>query len=201
MPPLVAEDYGIVLLAAGKSSRLGQPKQFLVFENNSLVKRAARTALEITGKVVVVTGAFKEKVEEELSGLPIDVVYNKDYEEGIASSIRTGLSSLIKNFGDLKGVIFIVCDQPYLNSLLLNNLVDKSLDIGSTIVAASYAGTIGTPVLFTKKFFPMLLELKGDNGAKKIVKENISEVSTIHFPQGEIDIDTMGDYEFIQNKL
>ena len=71
MPPLVAEDYGIVLLAAGKSSRLGQPKQFLVFENNSLVKRAARTALEITGKVVVVTGAFKEKVEEELSGLPV----------------------------------------------------------------------------------------------------------------------------------
>lgn len=201
MPPLVAEDYGIVLLAAGKSSRLGQPKQFLVFGNKSLVKKAARTALEITGKVIVVTGAFKEKVEGELSGLPIDVVYNKDYEEGIASSIRTGLSSLIKKFGDIKGVIFIVCDQPYLNSSVLKQLIDKTTEPNNTIVAAIYAGTVGTPVLFMRTFFQNLLELKGDNGAKKIIKEHINDVGTIDFPQGEIDIDTMEDYDSIKNKL
>src|SRR5215203_5791931 len=108
MQPVVAKDYGIILLAAGKSSRLGQPKQFLIFEGSSFVKRAAKTALEITDKVVVVTGALSEKVEKELNGLQLRITYNKDFEEGIASSIRGGLSFLIQSFGDLKGVIFIV---------------------------------------------------------------------------------------------
>ena len=198
MQPVVAKDYGIVLLAAGKSSRLHQPKQLLIFEGSSLVKRAAKTALEITDKVIVVTGAFGEKVAEELNGLPIRITYNKDFEEGIASSIRGGLSFLIQSFGDLKGVIFIVCDQPYLNSSLLNRFIHKIVETGSTIVAAAYAGTIGIPVLFTKKFFPLFLELQGDHGAKKIIRENIGEVYTIDFPQGEIDIDTLDDYEFIK---
>ena len=201
MVSLFEEDYGIVLLAAGKSSRLGQPKQFLIFEGTSLIKKAAKTALEITDKVIVVTGALKEKVEEEVNGLPLHIAYNNDFEQGIASSIRTGLSSMIKNFSDLKGVMFIVCDQPYLNSSLLNQLILKTIQTSSTIVAATYAGTIGTPVLFTKKFFPMLFELTDDHGAKKIITENISEVGTVDFPHGEIDIDTVDDYELIKNKL
>jgi len=200
MPLVVAKDYGIVLLAAGKSSRLGRPKQFLIFEETSLVKKAAKTALKITNKVMVVTGAFKEKVEEELNGLPLLFTYNKDFEEGIASSIRNGLSSLMKNFDDLKGVIFIVCDQPYLNSSLLNRLIHKTAETNSAIIGAVYAQTIGTPVLFTRKLFPMLLELKGDNGAKKLIKENISEVCTVDFPQGEIDIDTLDDFELIKKR-
>ena len=201
MPPVVAKDYGVVLLAAGKSSRLGQPKQLLIFEDTSLVKKAAKTALEITDKVIVVTGAFEEKVEEELNGLPLHITYNKDFEEGIASSIRNGLYSLMKNFDDLKGVIFIVCDQPYLNSSVVNQLIQKTAETNRGIVAATYAQTIGTPVLFTRKFFPMLLELKGDNGAKKVIKENLSEVCTIDFLQGGIDIDTLADYELIKNRL
>ena len=201
MPPVVAKDYGVVLLAAGKSSRLGQPKQFLIFEDTSLVKKAAKTALEITDKVMVVTGAFKEKVEEELNGLSLHITYNKDFEEGIASSIRKGLSSLMKKFVDLKGVIFIVCDQPYLNSSVVNQLIQKTAETNRGIVAATYAQTIGTPVLFIRKFFPMLLELKGDNGAKKVIKENLSEVCTIDFLQGGIDIDTLADYELIKNRL
>ena len=201
MPPVVAKDYGVVLLAAGKSSRLGQPKQFLIFEDTSLVKKAAKTALEITDKVMVVTGAFKEKVEEELNGLSLHITYNKDFEEGIASSIRKGLSSLMKKFVDLKGVIFIVCDQPYLSYSVLNQLIHKTAETKSTIVAATYAQTIGIPVLFARKFFPMLLELKGDNGAKRLIKENISEVCTVDFPQGRIDIDTLADYELIKSSL
>ena len=200
MPPVQAKNYGVVLLAAGKSTRLGQPKQFLIFENTSLVQKAAKTALEITEKVIVVTGAFKEKVEEELDGLPLLITYNKDFEEGIASSIRNGLSSLIKKFDGLKGVILVVCDQPYLNSSLLNQLIYKAEETASSIVAATYAKTIGTPVLFTRKFFPMLLKLKGDHGAKKIIKENISEVCTVDFPLGEIDIDTLNDYKSIKNR-
>jgi len=200
MPPADVERYGIVLLAAGKSSRLGKPKQLLIFEDTTLIKRAAKTALEITNKTVVVTGALQEKVEEELNGLPVHIKYNKDYHEGIASSIRTGLTFLIKNFGELKGAIFMVCDQPYLSSWLISQLIQKAAETNSTIVAASYAGTIGTPVLFEKNFFPMLLELKGDNGAKKLIKENLNQVTTVNFPQGEIDIDTATDYDLISGK-
>jgi len=200
MPPADVERYGIVLLAAGKSSRLGKPKQLLIFEDTTLIKRAAKTALEITNKTVVVTGALQEKVEEELNGLPVHIKYNKDYHEGIASSIRTGLTFLIKNFGELKGAIFMVCDQPYLSSWLISQLIQKAAETNSTIVAASYAGTIGTPVLFEKNFFPMLLELKGDNGAKKLIKENLNQVTTVNFSQGEIDIDTATDYDLISGK-
>ena len=94
----------------------------------------------------------------------------------------------------------MVCDQPYLSPSLINQLIQKATETNSTIVAAVYAGTIGTPVLFSKNFFPMLLELKGDNGAKKLIKENPNEIATVNFPRGEIDIDTTNDYDLITGK-
>ena len=87
--------YGIVILAAGSSTRLGQPKQLLIFEGSSLIKRVAKIALEVSRKVVVVTGFQSKKVQAELSGLPLIVVQNDSFGEGIASSIRVGVGALI----------------------------------------------------------------------------------------------------------
>ncbi len=199
MAPVVAEHYGIVLLAAGKSSRLGKAKQFLIFEDTSLVKRAAKTALEITDKVIVVTGALKEKVEEELNSLPLNIIYNKDFEEGIASSICVGTTALIKTFRKISGVIFIVCDQPYVSAVVLQRLIETSYKTNKGIVASAYAGTLGTPVLFQMHYFDKLLELKGDTGAKKLINEFPGDVATIDFPLGEVDIDTIQDYKAILN--
>lgn len=200
MSTAVAEQYGVVLLAAGKSSRLGQPKQFLIFENTSLVKRAAKTALEITDNVIVVTGALNEKIEKELHGLPLNIIHNRDFEEGIASSICVGITALLKTFPKVSGAILIVCDQPYVSAMVLDKLVETSRRTNKGIVASAYAGTLGTPVLFLTKYFEKLLELTGDSGAKMLMGEFSGDVATIDFPLGEVDIDNMQDYQAIVNR-
>lgn len=192
-------NYGIVLLAAGKSSRLGHAKQLLDFKGKSFVKRAASIALEITDKLIVVAGAQEEKIREELADLNAFICINKNYEEGIASSIRAGLLSVQEKFPKIKGLIFLVCDQPFISSSLLKQLIEVSELKNKGIAASAYGGTVGTPVLFEKKYFLTLLQLKGDQGAKRIIENNLDDVAIIDFPQGMTDIDTIEDYEALKN--
>jgi molybdenum cofactor cytidylyltransferase len=189
--------YGIVILAAGSSTRLGQPKQLLIFKGSSLIKRVAKIALDVSGKVVVVTGHHSEKVKAELLGLPLIIIQNDFFQEGIASSIRVGVGALIENFKSLSGVIFLVCDQPYLSQIVLTELIRSADRTDKKIISSAYGGTTGIPVLFDKSFFDRLLLLKGDIGAKKLIQENLADVATIDFPGGSIDIDTMQDYKSV----
>jgi molybdenum cofactor cytidylyltransferase len=192
--------YGIVILAAGSSTRLGQPKQLLIFKGSSLIKRVAKIALEVSGKVVVVTGHHSEKVKAELLGLPLITIKNDFFQEGIASSIRVGVGALIENFKSLTGVIFLVCDQPYLSQNVLTELIQSAHETGKGIIASAYGETTGIPVLFHKSFFERLLNLKGDMGAKKLIQENLTDMATIDFREGEVDIDTIEDYEAVVGK-
>jgi molybdenum cofactor cytidylyltransferase len=194
MQPLLPNEYAIILLAAGKSSRLGTPKQLLLYEGYSLVKRAATIALEITNKLMVVTGAENEKVEQELSSLPVQIIHNTAFEEGIASSIQIGIISIVKFFKEVNGVILIVCDQPYLSASTLQKLVETASQTKKGIVACSYGDTLGIPAYFQDKYFDRLLKLKGDHGAKKIIMENMEDVAIVDFPVGNVDIDTVRDY-------
>ena len=193
----IEEEYGIVILAAGSSTRLGQPKQLLLFEGASLIKRVTKIALEVSGKVVVVTGFESKKVQEELLGLPLIIVENGSFQEGIASSIRAGTSALMENFKSLSGVIFLVCDQPFLSRDIVEKLMTTAHVTNKKIISSAYGNTYGIPVLFDKSFFDRLLTLKGDMGAKKIIQENLADMGTIDFPGGSVDIDTMQDYESI----
>ena len=189
--------YGIILLAAGVSNRFGSSKQLLIFEGISLVKKMAQVAVKASDKVIVVTGANGESVEAELKALPVNIVQNKFFEEGIASSIRIGLETLLKEFKDIESVIFIVCDQPFISPQLLRALIEKKVQTNKGIISSEYAGTLGVPVLFQQKFFEELLTLRGDTGAKKIIYEHPDEVATIDFPLGKIDIDTIEDYKLL----
>lgn len=190
-----AKEYGIVLLAAGTSSRLGKPKQLLIFEGNTLVKKMAEVALKVTDKLVVVTGAHGEKISEELKELPAHIIPNDFFGEGIASSIRTGLQELLRAFETVQSVIFLVSDQPFVTSELLNSLIEKKEQTGKGIIASHYEGTLGTPVLLHQNFFQELLTLKGDAGAKKLIYQYPNEVVSVDFPDGAIDIDTVEDYQ------
>ena len=190
-----SNEYGIVLLAAGTSGRLGTPKQLLLFEGVTLIKKAATIALEITDKVVIVIGSKTEKLVEDFHLLPLLIVPNEFFEEGIASSICVGLTALKKTFDHLIGVIFIVCDQPYLSSDILKKLIEKAGTTDKGIVASAYAGTLGVPALFRTKYFDRLLGLKGNTGAKKLINEYQDDVVAVDFPPGEVDIDTWEDYK------
>jgi molybdenum cofactor cytidylyltransferase len=100
---------------------------------------------------------------------------------------------------DLDGVIFLVCDQPFLSVSFLQQLLTMQHKTGKPIIASSYGNTVGIPALFHKAYFPELLSLKGDAGAKKIMQAHTTDMATIDFPLGHIDIDTEEAYKMLNN--
>jgi molybdenum cofactor cytidylyltransferase len=192
--------YGIILLAAGESSRLGKPKQLLLYNGKTLLQHSIQAAMG-TGirTIVTVLGAnadlFKEKIGEEA----VDVVLNTEWKEGMATSIRAGLDRLLELAPGIEAALMMVCDQPFVTTALLNDLLIKYQQTGKPIIASRYETGMGTPALFDKTIFAALKDLKGDTGAKKIMKENPDWVETVNFPLGNIDIDTQTDYKKLLN--
>ncbi|MCW3090318.1 MAG: nucleotidyltransferase family protein [Ferruginibacter sp.] len=146
-------------------------------------------------KIITVLGAKAESIEKEIKYESITVAVNEHWEEGIASSIRIGLLTLLEVFPGVQAAIIMVCDQPFVTVNLLKELVMKHVQNGKPIIASKYGGTLGTPALFSKAMFATLLELTGDAGAKKIIIENPDRVDVVEFPLGQIDIDTEKDYK------
>jgi molybdenum cofactor cytidylyltransferase len=195
--------YNIIILAAGASTRMGQPKQLLKYNDANLIQHAIDEALAAgSQKVLIVLGSGAEKISEQINKKQANILYNKNWEEGMASSIKEGLQQSLLLSANVDVIILMVCDQPYVNAALLRNLLNQHIESGKPIIASQYKDTLGTPVLFHKSFFPELLKLKGDTGAKTIVMENKEHVQTVRFPLGDIDIDNMADYEMLlQQKL
>jgi len=191
---------GIILLAAGKSARMGQAKQLLVYKGKNLVRHSVEAALQASvGPVLLVTGANATAIGQEGWDAQLLVVENTIWMEGIASSIRCGLAALLTACPTITQTIFMVCDQPFVTPQLLNQLVLARRDTGKPIIACAYAGTVGTPMLFGAEFFPQLMLLQGDEGAKKLVRQYPAQISTVAFEQGAFDIDTPDDFTWLSN--
>jgi molybdenum cofactor cytidylyltransferase len=181
-----------IILAAGESSRLGQPKQNLLFNGQTLLEWAVDSAQRSgCNPVIVVLGANSDKIKP-ISGTI--TLYNNEWGEGMASSIKIAVNELNKDLSVDK-VIIMLCDQPFVNATLINTLINKQAQTGKPIVACAYSGTTGVPVLFHRSLFAELLLLRGHEGAKKILTIHVNQIATVPFEQGNIDIDTPGDYE------
>ena len=192
---------GIIILAAGASSRLGSPKQLLTFSGTTLLQHSIEMAQSSdAANVLVVLGANAALIQTEINYTTANVFVNPGWKEGMASSIRCGLQLLVKTNPQVEAAIFMVSDQPFVTAALLNQLMDAHRTNGSKIVAAKYQDTFGTPVLFHKTFFPELLQLNGDVGAKSVVRKHLNEVTFFPFPKGHIDIDTIDDYNNLSNE-
>ncbi len=190
--------YGIILLAAGQSARLGKPKQLLNYKGKTLLEHSLQVAIETQLQpIITVLGANADLLKKSIDHFNTKVVINQQWSEGMASSIRCGMEELIKITPTIAGVIIMVCDQPYVTAKLLIDLVEKYKYSLKPIIASSYNNNIGTPALFDKTIFALLFSLKGDSGAKKIMKSNPDWVETVNFLFGEIDIDTTGDYDLL----
>ena len=186
-------EVGLILLAAGGSRRLGQPKQLLVFQGQTLLRRAAEAAAaSVCRPVVVVLGAQAERMREELAGLSVRSVVNPDWEQGLASSLRMGLAAIRDE--DVAGVVVALCDQPLLTGDVLDALVTSWSESASPVAASEYGGTQGVPALFARALFPDLAALTGTEGAKKILLHHAAEVTRVPFPDGLVDIDTPEDW-------
>lgn len=186
---------GVIILAAGESSRLGSPKQLLVYSGATLLQHTIDVAQSSDAvSVIVVLGANADLITGELKPARANIVVNAAWKEGMASTIRYGLQTLVKLNPQAEAVILMVADQPFVTAALLNTLMEVNRNEQRSIVAGEYGDTFGTPVLFTKRFFPELLKLTGDVGAKSLVKKYMNDAAFVPFPKGDIDIDTMGDY-------
>ncbi|ALJ00528.1 nucleotidyltransferase family protein [Rufibacter tibetensis] len=191
---------GIIILAAGASTRLGQAKQQLLFRGQTLLQLSVQAAMGSGGApILLVLGANTETIA--LQGLPpeVQVVHNPQWVEGMASSIRVGVEELVKVSPKATGALFMLCDQPFVTSSVLNQLIQEKEKTKKGIVACSYQDTLGAPVLFDKSFFPYLLLLQGQEGAKKLLAHFPSDTASVPFPKGAIDIDTPADYVALQN--
>jgi molybdenum cofactor cytidylyltransferase len=185
----------IVILAAGASTRLGRPKQLLPWQGKTLLQHAVETALTIATQPVVVTGCNADQLVAGVDPTQAHIVFNPEWELGIASSIRCGLQALLNRTPPPDQVIFMVCDQPFVTPALLLDLINERQKSHKSIIASSYAGTLGIPALFDKTHFAQLLDLQGDIGAKKIIQGFPEEVAFVEFKEGELDIDTENEYK------
>lgn len=186
---------GIIILAAGSSSRLGQPKQLLIYKGKTLLQHVHDEALKAKiSSILIVCGSNAKLISENINSNKAIIITNKEWHQGIASSIHVGISELLKQNPQTEKFILSVCDQPFISSKLFENLIKEYKRTGMGILASFYADTKGTPVLFHKKYANELMALQGNEGAKKLFKIYQYDFASVPFENGEIDVDTLDDY-------
>ena len=184
-----------VVLAAGGSVRMGQLKQLLPVGGQPMVRRVVE-AVHAAGlaQVVVVVGAQAGEVEQALAGVPVDVVTNEQWAEGMSTSLGAGLQALRP---EIQGALIVLADQPALTPDLLNTLVARYRATGAPIVVPFYQGQRGNPVLFDRSLFPELLAVEGDQGGRALLVRHQEQMERIEVddPATVLDVDTRQDYE------
>jgi molybdenum cofactor cytidylyltransferase len=198
----------LVILAAGESQRMGTPKQLLTFGGKTLIRHSALVALEsLCSPAIAVLGANQEKILPEIAHLTLNdkllhILNNSEWQEGMASSIRLSINHLVEVMGkNLEAIVFMLCDQPFVNAELINELVTVYRRTRNPLVVSTYEnGVNGVPALFSSAIFPELLQLKGDTGARKIIMQFSEKMLSVPFPKGNIDLDTPEAYQLLMNQ-
>jgi len=191
MKPSVAA----IILAAGASRRLGQPKQLLRYGGETLLEHAIRLASEAgAAPVITVLGAHHETIRASVAFQGAAIVVNDKWKQGIASSIHAGIAELDAAAQLASGVMILSCDQPRLTVAHLRALLETFIaQTRPTIVASAYAGVHGIPAVFPRSVFPELLALRGDKGARVLLARPSCPLLALPFDGGEVDIDQPDD--------
>jgi molybdenum cofactor cytidylyltransferase len=190
------KEVGLIILAAGKASRMSKPKQLLIYQGNSLISHAVKVGLNsICKSVVVVLGAYAEQIKPQIAKLPVEIVVNPHWGAGMSYSIRAGIAAMNENNSNLDAVIIALADQPLISEAVFNRLIQSYQETGNIIIAAAYDDIVGVPALFNCALFAELMQLEGDKGAKALMRKYQDQVLAIDIPEAAIDIDTQNDYE------
>ncbi len=192
----IPANMGAVILAAGSSSRLGHPKQLVKNKGKSLLQHTIDCIDKFEfNPSIVVLGANRNEILADINRHSSSVFINSDWSEGIASSIRFGLKKSLELNPSMKQILYLLSDQPYISSDVIQNIIDRHSTGSQIITASTYNNNIGVPAIFDESLFPKLLTLKGDTGAKKIMMQHRNNVQTFPFDDGAFDVDTEDDVE------
>jgi molybdenum cofactor cytidylyltransferase len=180
-----------VVLAAGASTRFGSPKQLVRVAGRPLLHTSVTRAAEVTGNaLIVVLGAGASELAPLLKHSPGSIVVNQDWREGIASSIRVGVGRLPPTCA---GVMLLLADQAAVSADDLKRLAGTWRKQPQYIAAALYEGVCGVPAIFPRSTFRELLQLRGDAGARVLLRRNIDRIVRVPMPSAALDVDTPED--------
>ncbi len=185
---------GLILLAAGGARRMGRAKQLLPIKDKPLLRFVAERLVKATvSPVVIVLGAEAEKIAPTLAGLPVHLVVNTAWAEGMGSSLRVGVDALLDRAPQLDALIVALGDQPGLPAAHLDQLIARYRQGGCSLVASQTGPRRVPPVLFGREWFPKLRTLTGDAGAREILREERPDFASVPL-EDNTDLDTPEDY-------
>jgi molybdenum cofactor cytidylyltransferase len=178
---------------------MGTPKQLLPITGQPLIVRAVEAALASRAwPIIVVLGAHAEKIRPVLARHPVLIAENATWAEGMAASLRTGLTTLRQFSRALDAALVALCDQPAFSADTIAQLVAAQRSSGRSIVAARYRGRQGAPALFLQEHFSALAALTGEEGARGLLNDDPSRVEAVDLPELGLDLDTPADYASLQ---
>lgn len=181
----------VIVLAAGASARLGRPKQLVHIAGRPVLQHVVANATALAGHAVtVVIGAHAAELSRLLGHSPASMIVNRHWEEGMASSIRCGLGA-VPPAAD--AVLILLGDQVAVTADDLKRLAGAWKEQDSVIAAATYDQHVGVPAIFPRICFNELAELRGDQGARRIIERNTYRVVRVPMPNGAVDLDTPED--------
>ncbi|NMM48302.1 nucleotidyltransferase family protein [Flammeovirgaceae bacterium KN852] len=190
------KNIGVMILAAGSSSRLGYPKQLVQFQDKPLLQHVIDVAesLPFTVKTLVL-GANSNEIRSIINPKSFKLVLNDDWRKGMATSIQSGLKKSLEIKPELEHIMILLSDQPFINTQKLNEIIETQLNSQNNSTFSEYNGQIGVPAIFSKELFNDLMSLEGDQGAKKLIIRDNIKYNTVRFEDGVFDIDTQEDVE------
>lgn len=183
-----------IVLAAGRSSRMGQPKQLLSFRGRTILEWTVDNALASSlHRVIVVLGHDAASVQPFIEQRGVDLVINPSPEAGQSSSLKAGLHALTN---EIDAALFLLGDQPLVAPETIDRIVATFAAFPSPIVMPTFNGKRGNPVLFSRQTFPRIETLSGDCGARALFQEYAGDIRSVdvHTPTILFDLDTPEDY-------
>ena len=192
----------LLLLAAGASSRMKEPKQLLSWNNTTLIEHQLQNLIHTNNNVSVVLGAYSKEIKKVIKQLPVSIYTNPNWKNGMGNSIAFGVKELLKKDKTIDGILISLIDQPLLTTEYFNKMLECfQTDKKQIIVSQSENGWFGAPVLFDKTYFDKLINLKGDEGAKVVISKNKNVVESIEGNTILEDIDTLEAYQNLLEKF
>ena len=187
----------ILLLTAGKSSRMGQPKALLSIKGQPLITYQINRLKELGLPITIVLGAYADAISKVVTSKEVRLILNKDFEKGMGSSIAFGTTSIRNANPEIDAILVCAIDQPLITLGHFENLLSTANDTDFSIIQSlSEAGWRGIPTLFKSNHVEALSKLTGDKGAKSIIQNNLSMVKAVKAPSDSlIDIDTYEQYQ------
>ncbi|GGF06125.1 nucleotidyltransferase family protein [Flavobacterium limi] len=185
----------LVVLAAGYSKRMGQPKQLLPWRNSTLLGSVIKNTFSVEAdEIFVVLGAHNNEIKEKTDLSQTIILINENWQQGLGSSIAFAIAEIDKNYPDINAVLFVLADQPFISQHHLNAIIELHNKEKEAIIITRKEDYRGVPVLFPRKFFSELILLSNDEGAKQIINRNKSEVREVITQDNVVDIDTFESY-------